>query len=290
MRGRIIKGIAGFYYVHAAESGIYACKAKGIFRKDNVKPLVGDEVRFVITDPVDREGNIEEILPRSRVLYRPAVANAHQALVIFSVKKPFPNFLLLDKFLVYMEQSLIPAAVCFNKTDLSDDADDWTARYEAAGYRVFLTCAKTGEGVDEVRKYLKSHMTVVAGPSGVGKSSLINLLQPEARMETGAVSEKLKRGRHTTRHDELIPLDEDSYIIDTPGFTSLILQDIEPEEVKEYFPEFHPLAPECRFHECLHLKEPDCRVRQAVEEGTLDRVRYDNYAALVEEVRGQRKY
>ena len=293
MQGKIIKGIAGFYYVHVGESGVYECKAKGSFRNQKVKPLVGDNVRMTVLDEKDKEGNIEEILPRKNELIRPAVANVDQALVIFAAAKPKPNFNLLDRFLILMQYQQVPAVVCFNKQDLAAEQELEVLKdtYISAGYEVRFTSAATREGVEEIRSLLKGRTTTVAGPSGVGKSSLINLLSPEASMETGDISRKIERGRHTTRHSELFALDEDSYICDTPGFSSIYLpESMEKEELGRYFPEFRECEESCRFQGCAHIHEPDCAVKEALAEGRISPVRYENYTLLYNELKDKRRY
>ena len=206
MQGKIVKGIAGFYYVHVVESGVYECKAKGIFRNDGIRPLVGDNVEIEILDEKDMEGSIRDILPRKNELVRPAVANIDQALVVFAVTKPKPHFNLLDRFLVMMESKEIPAVLCFNKTDIGNDPDiaELKEIYESCGYPLIFTSAKEEENIGALREILKGKTTAVAGPSGVGKSSLINLLQSDVKMETGGISRKIGRGKHTTRHSELL--------------------------------------------------------------------------------------
>ena len=240
MQGKIIKGIAGFYYIYAENSEVYECKAKGIFRKDNQKPLVGDNVEIEVLDEKEKVGNITAILPRKNALIRPAVANIDQAFVIFAMENPRPNFLLLDRFLIMMEQQGVPAVVCFNKKDLAarEELEFLYETYKGCGYHVILSSALKGEGLEEIRNILRGKTTVVAGPSGVGKSSLTNALQEGVQMETGEISRKLKRGRHTTRHSQVIPVEEDTYLVDTPGFSSLYLTDMEEQELKDYFPEF----------------------------------------------------
>lgn len=205
MTGKIIKGIAGFYYVHDGVSRVYECRAKGIFRNRRIRPLTGDNVEFEILDASEQTGNITEILPRSNELVRPAVANIDQAMIVFAAAEPDPNLNLLDRFLVSMECRNVPVLICFNKKDLADEEKirQLMEIYEGAGYPVRLTSAAGGEGLEELRALLRGKTTAFAGPSGVGKSSLTNLIHPEASMETGAVSEKIKRGRHTTRHSEL---------------------------------------------------------------------------------------
>jgi ribosome biogenesis GTPase / thiamine phosphate phosphatase len=292
MQGKIIKGIAGFYYVYTAEAGVYACKAKGIFRKQNIKPLVGDDVEFEITHEEDREGNIITILPRKNTLIRPAVANIDQALVIFAVAKPKPNLHLLDRFLVTMEQREIPAVICFNKEDIvsSEECDALREIYESAGYQILFTSAAKEEGIADLKVVLHGKTSTVAGPSGVGKSSLINLLAPQAQMETGEISEKIDRGKHTTRHSQLLMIDKDSFIMDTPGFTSLYLENMEKEELQSYFPEFAEYEPQCKFTGCSHINEPKCGVKEALSLGKISRQRYDDYKLMYEELKDQKKY
>lgn len=292
MKGKIIKGIAGFYYVYAEDENTYACKAKGIFRKDGIKPLVGDNVEIQVLDDEDMEGNLIHILPRKNALIRPAVANVDQAFVIFAMEDPKPNFMLLDRFLIMMEREGVPAVVCFNKSDLAGQEELFRLRqtYEGCGYRVILSSAEKGEGMDEIREVLRGKTTVVAGPSGVGKSSITNRMQGEIRMETGEISRKLKRGRHTTRHSQVIPVGEHTFLVDTPGFSSLYLTDMEEQELKGYFPEFSRYEGECRFQECRHVHEPDCGVKAALERGELSALRYENYLGLYEELKEKRRY
>ena len=287
MQGRIIKGIAGFYYVYSVvESSVYECKAKGAFRKEKIKPLVGDMVEYEVLDDVDKTGNITAILPRKSELIRPAVANIDQALVVFAITKPKPHFNLLDRFLVMMERQDIPVVICFNKKDIASEEEKEALRaiYEPSGYQVIFTSAEKKENIDRVREVLKGKLTTVAGPSGVGKSSLINCLQENVSMETGSISQKIERGKHTTRHSELIPIDEESYIMDTPGFSSLYTNDFEKEELKQYFPEMEAYFGCCRFQGCNHVNEPGCAVKEAVESGRIHKVRYENYLEMYREL------
>lgn len=292
MTGRIVKGISGFYYVFVAGSGIYECKAKGAFRKQQIKPLVGDLVEIDVLNEENHLGNVVEILPRKNALIRPAVANVDQALVIFATDSPKPNLNLLDRFLVMMAYQDVPVQICFNKEDLGADDEKQQLReiYEKAGYPVYFTQATTGQGEAEIFALLQGKTTTVAGPSGVGKSSLINGLQDHTTMETGNISEKIGRGKHTTRHSELIPIAEDSFIMDTPGFSSMYVPEIEAGQLWEYFPEFVPHEPECRFQGCAHIGEPDCGIKEALARGEIAQSRYDNYKLLYEELIQNKKY
>ena len=297
MQGKIIKGIGGFYYVHTAgESGkshlIYECRAKGIFRKDNKKPLVGDDVEMDVLDEEQNLGNIRELLPRHSELIRPAVANVDQALVIFSIVSPRPSFNLLDRFLIMMGQQSIPCIICFNKQDI--DSEGAGARYReiygGCGYETLTVSARDGSGIEQLKELLAGKTTTVAGPSGVGKSSIVNCLQSGIHMETGQISEKIQRGKHTTRHTELIAAWEGTYILDTPGFSSLGLFDLEKEQLAGYYPEFAAHEKFCQFGGCAHIAEPVCGVRDAVAEQTISKLRYDNYCLLYEELKNKRRF
>ncbi len=299
MRGKIVKGIAGFYYVHVDEDagtgvkpGVYECRAKGVFRRDHRRPLVGDDVEMEVLDGEKLLGSIVGLLPRQRELVRPAVANVSQALVIFSIVKPSPNFNLLDRFLIMMERQAVPCIICFNKKDIDGEnaGEGYRQIYESCGYRVINVSAARGEGIDGLKEMLAGKTTAVAGPSGVGKSSLVNCLQSEVIMETGQISAKIERGKHTTRHSELIAVGKGTYILDTPGFSSLGLFDLEKEELAGYYPEFAAYERYCRFGGCAHVSEPDCGVKEAVAEGKISRMRYGNYCLLYQELRDKKRY
>lgn len=292
MKGKIIKGIAGFYYVHDGRSKIYECKAKGVFRNRNIKPLVGDDVEFMVLDEKEGTGNIDAILPRKNKLIRPAVSNVDQAVVVFAVTEPLPNLNLLDRFLVMMESQEIPVIICFNKIDLSGgkEIEELRAIYGPAGYTLHFISTYEAAGLEKLHELIAGKTTVLAGPSGVGKSSITNFLQPEARMETGVVSEKIKRGKHTTRHSELFFVENGTYMMDTPGFSSMYIEDLEPNELKDYFPEFSEYEEECRFLGCIHVGEKVCGVKTAVADGKISRSRYDNYLLLYQELKDKRRY
>lgn len=292
MTGKIIKGIAGFYYVHDGNSRVYECKAKGIFRNRKIKPLVGDDVEFDILDREAGEGSITEILPRKNSLIRPAVANIDQALVVFALTNPEPNLNLLDRFLVMMETQKIPVTICFNKTDLTtaEEEKKYKEIYEPAGYHLIFTSTYEDTGLDEIRNLVRGKTTALAGPSGVGKSSLTNRLYPEAEMETGTVSEKIKRGKHTTRHSQLFFIGEETYMMDTPGFSSMYVEEMEAKDLKEYFPEFREYEDECKFLGCVHMGEKVCGVKEAVKAGKISQSRYDNYSLMYQELKNKRRY
>lgn len=291
MQGKIIKGIAGFYYVDVVGSGIYECKAKGIFRKEKKKPLVGDNVEITVLDEETREGNLIQILPRKNELIRPAVSNIDQALIIFAMESPKPNYMLLDRFLIMMGIQNVPVIICMNKKDLGteEEIQQFQDAYGSAGYKVCCISAQNGDGIEEIRTILKGKTTAVAGPSGVGKSTITNHVQEAINMETGEISKKLGRGKHTTRHSQLIPIDADTYIMDTPGFSSLDVEMMEKEELRQYFPEFVPYEGTCRFLGCTHTHEPGCAVKEALDEGRINRLRYNNYVGLYEELKERKK-
>ena len=296
MTGRIIKGIAGFYYVEVGID-IYECKAKGIFRKDGQKPLVGDLCEITVLDEETKKGHVEKLLDRKNSLIRPAVANVDQALVVFAATDPVPDRNLLDRFLIMMEYQDIPSVIVFNKVDLAELTEvnteflrDLRETYESAGYRVLIISAREDRGVDLVREALRGKVTTVAGPSGVGKSSLINKLQSDIEMETGEISRKIARGKNTTRHAQLIRIEEDTFICDTPGFSSMLQPEMEKESLDDCFPEFLPYIADCKFAECAHINEPSCAVKAALEEGKIAKSRYNNYVILYDELKNRKRW
>lgn len=291
MRGRIIKGIAGFYYVYADDGNTYECKAKGIFRKDKLKPMVGDKVTADILDENECTGNITEILPRRNMLIRPAAANVDQALIVFALTHPEPNHTMLDKLLLQFSIQDVRTVIVFNKEDLVKDSDKERVSeiYRNSGADLLFTCATLNQGIDELRSVLRGRLSCVAGPSGVGKSSLINCLQDDVKAETGDISRKAERGKHTTRHSEIIPISDDTFIMDTPGFSSFDVLIDDPETLKDHYEEFIPYMG-CRFQPCSHTHEPDCMVKEAVECGKISRERYDNYVLIYSELKNLRRY
>ena len=323
LKGKIYKGIGGFYYVHTPE-GDYECRAKGIFRNRKEKPLVGDDAEIAPVPDSEKahEGSVIRILPRKNQLLRPEVANVDQAVVIFALRHPDPNLNLLDRFLISMEQKEIPVVIFFNKTDLlegavpvEDDAGEEglaekkkgdktrsipevhaahperiPEMYRRAGYTVLEISTRNTDSLPRIMEVLKGKTTVLSGPSGVGKSSLTNLIHPAAQMETGELSRKIERGKNTTRHSEFFYIDDDTYVLDTPGFTSLYVLGVEPERLMYYFPEFEPYRTGCRFHTCVHIGEKDCAVKQAVSEGLISGERYESYRLLYQELKEQRRY
>lgn len=291
MQGKIIKGIAGKYYVDCHDGRVYTCTARGIFRNDNITPVVGDDVIIDVNDEEHLSANITEICERRNILIRPACANIDQALVVFAAASPEPNYSLLDRFLIMMKKQNVPVTVCFNKTDIAKDKGIELLKktYSLCGHDVLFISVRADEGIEEVIGHLRNKTTVLAGPSGVGKSSLMNRLAPFAHMETGELSRKIERGKQTTRHTELIKLEENTYLCDTPGFSSLYVTEIKSDELKTYFPEFEEPSCNCRFLDCRHLKEPDCAVRDAVGSGIISSIRYDDYVSLYQELVLQEK-
>ncbi len=287
--GIIIKGVGGFYYVSNAD-GVYECRARGIFRKENIKPMVGDKVKIQVIDEKKKKGNVEVIEERKNSLIRPRVANVDQAIIVFAAASPNINLDLLDRFIVLVEEQELEAVICINKTDL-DTEQKYKAiaeTYRRAGYKVICLCAEKGENVDLLKDALRDRISVFAGPSGVGKSSLINCLNPDFKLETGEVSAKIERGRHTTRHAQLMELFENSFIVDSPGFSSLYLDHIDKDKLKYYFREFEDYNDTCYYNGCSHTHEPDCSVKNKVGE-EISKERYDRYVSLYNELAEERK-
>ena len=293
INGKIIKGIGGFYYVDT-EKGIYECRARGIFRKNKITPLVGDRVSISVVDEENKKGVVEEIEKRDTELVRPPIANVDKALIVFAIKNPAPNLSLLDRFIVLAEKENLEIVIVFTKVDLDADGEllaELKSIYEVSGYKVIPVSNKLKLNIDKIKEELKENTVVFAGPSGVGKSSLLNEVDKNFELKTGEVSDKIKRGKHTTRHAELLKLECGGMVADTPGFSSLTLDDIDESELKEYFIEFDKYD-ECRFgSRCIHENEPSCAVKEAVENGEISKKRYESYIQLLNEIRsGKRRY
>lgn len=292
MQGKIVKGIAGFYYVHDGIGSVYECRAKGVFRNRKEKPLVGDDVEITVLDEKNKTGNVERILPRKNSLIRPAVANVDQALVVFAVTDPEPNLNLLDRFLVMMRMQKVPVIIAFSKADLTDSDGEENLRriYEHAGCTVCFFSTRKQQGLDRLDELLAGKTTVLAGPSGVGKSSLTNHLQPDAEMEIGELSRKISRGKNTTRHSELFFVKDGTFVCDTPGFSSIYVDGIEARDLQAFYPEFSAYEDRCRFLGCVHVGERECGVKDAVSAGTIAASRYENYLLIYEELKNKRRY
>ena len=293
INGKIIKGIGGFYYVDT-ENGLYECRARGIFRKNKITPLVGDRVSISVVDEENKKGVVEEIEERDTELVRPPIANVDKALIVFAIKNPSPNLSLLDRFIVLAEKENLEIVIVFTKVDLDTDGEllgELKDIYEVSGYKVISVSNKLKLNIDKIKEDLKENTVVFAGPSGVGKSSLLNEVDKNFELKTGEVSDKIKRGKHTTRHAELLKLECGGMVADTPGFSSLTLDDIDESELKEYFIEFDKYD-ECRFgSRCIHENEPSCAVKEAVENGDISKKRYESYIQLLNEIRsGKRRY
>ncbi|MGU8597148.1 ribosome small subunit-dependent GTPase A [Clostridium perfringens] len=285
MEGIIIKGIGGFYYIKTDE-GIIECKARGKFKYNSLKPMVGDRVTIKVENG---KGVIEDIHERSSELIRPTVANVTQAFVVFAIKNPDINLDLLNRFLTLCEYNDIHAVVCLNKEDLctEEEKENLKELINDIGYEVLFINAKEGKGFDALKERLEHNITVLCGPSGAGKSTLLNSFIDREHMETGSVSEKIGRGKHTTRHSELIDVDN-GYLVDTPGFTTLDVTFIDRDSLKYCFPEFNDYNNLCKFNGCNHYKEPKCAVKEAVEEGKINKLRYDFYIKTLEEIINRR--
>ncbi len=284
INGKIIKGIGGFYYVDT-EAGLYECKARGKFRLDGITPLVGDNVTIQIDDESNKKGVIYEVLERKNMIYRPKVANLDKIILTFAPVNPKINFSVLDKFIILAEKRDIEVIICINKIDLASEGlfEDICEVYKGTGYKIIKTSAVKNEGIDNLKGCLRESVSVFAGPSGCGKTSLLNLVSSQ-KFKTGDISAKLKRGKHTTREAVLVTLNHNTHIVDTPGFTSMSLDGIEKEEIKDYFLEFLPYAKECKFVGCAHIDEEGCEVREHVGEG-IHVNRYNSYKAIYEELK-----
>lgn len=284
--GRITKGVGGFYYVDTAD-GCFECRARGSFRKDGITPLVGDMAEISV-DMTAGTGAVDAIRPRKNVLLRPPVANVTQMAAVISVANPKPNLYLTDKLLASAELAGIEIVLCINKTDL-ESADELCAIYEDAGFCVIPLSAQRGKNMELLCEKLKDNVTVFAGNSGVGKSSILNCVTGSEAFETGEVSDRVERGRHTTRHSELVPLRYGGYIIDTPGFGTLDFSLLDFENPANLFREFEPYTDGCRFSDCSHTVEMGCAVIDAVTENKISASRHESYVRLVDEIKNAHK-
>lgn len=284
LQGIIIRAIGGFYDVRTEDGTEYRCSARGRFKKDGTTLYVGD--RASITPLSVQEGVLEAVEPRETLLPRPQVANVEQVVIVCSPQNPQLSLQLLDRLLVLAENQQLRAIICMNKEDLPHEEAELSLRklYENAGYLLIIASAKFGQGIEELKQLLCGRISVLAGPSGVGKSSLLNCIQPGLKLRTGEVSERLKSGRHTTRQVELLALDCGGLVADTPGFSQLALVAVSPQKLPSCFPEFLPFAPQCRFNPCWHRDEPDCAVKKAVASGKIGESRYKNYLVFLDEV------
>lgn len=290
MKGTIVKGIAGFYYVKH-EDNVYQCKARGVFKNDGIKPMVGDFATFEEGEGAEDDGWITEIHERKNSFIRPPIANVDCFVIVMAAAHPKPNLAVMDKFLVMAEKNNTDIILCVNKTDLAKGKTLKELK-EIYGkvYPMVFVSAGTGEGLDELRTLLKGKHVALAGPSGVGKSTILNCLIPGAEAETGSISHKSKRGKHTTRHSELFDLGEGIMLFDTPGFTSFDILEADEEELQHLYPEIAPFAGQCRYDNCRHIKEPECAVRAAVESGEISKQRYDSYKIQLEEIQKKDRY
>ncbi|WP_251440497.1 ribosome small subunit-dependent GTPase A [Veillonella intestinalis] len=283
--GIVIKNMNGYFYVQDEVGNVHECKVRGRLKQGRYSLLVGDRVTF------DPAGTIEKILPRHNELKRPHVANLDQVILVVAAHEPDINELLLNKLIVMIEHADIPLVLCINKCDLKDESTAALAAvYRKIGYTVILTSTRTGEGLEDLKVQLHHKVSAFAGPSGVGKSSLLNGIEPSFAFQTGEVSDKIKRGRHTTRHASLYSLDGDSFIMDTPGFSAIDFSDISEERLPSLYPEFLAAEESCKFSPCYHEHEPVCGVKEALENGQISAGRYESYLVIREEIRSQRKW
>lgn len=283
LNGKIIKGIGGFYYVESGEN-IYECKARGVFRKEKITPLVGDNV--VITVDENGKNSIDKILERKNFFVRPPVSNIDNLVIVSSTCEPKPNFLIIDRLTAVAFHKNVRPIVVFTKDDLYN-ADEFVERYRFSGIDAFVVSNKTGKGVDDVLNFLDGSTSVFTGNSGVGKSSLLNCINPDFSIETGEISQKLGRGRHTTRHVELFKVGN-GYIADTPGFSSLDFETndiIRKDDLAECFPEFSDYLGLCKFSSCSHMGDKGCKIVEALNDGKINPSRYESYVTLYNEVK-----
>ncbi len=286
--GVITKGIGGFYYVNTKD-GVIECRARGVFRKKGFTPLVGDSVKIELNRENPKTGVVSVVKERKNQLIRPAVANVTQMAVVVAFENPRPNTYILDKLIASAEFIGLKIVICFNKSDLSDEREI-TEIYRNAGFDVIELSATQNENTDELRRFLKDEITVFAGNSGVGKSSLLNLMLNKEIFETGEVSSRVERGKHTTRHSELVALPFGGYIIDTPGFSSFDINTVPLDALSRMFREFNEYTDGCKFLDCSHTTEPGCLVIEAVESGKISKSRHESYKLLYDEIKSIKKW
>lgn len=287
MVGTIMKGIGGFYYVKASDS-IYECKARGIFRKEKITPMIGDKVNIETDGEKGSIGSIIEIMPRKSSLIRPPVANVDTMMLVVAAASPEPNLFLIDKMLINAEINNITPVICINKTDIKK-REDIEEIYSKAEYKIFSVSAERQDGTDLLMDYLKDKTTAFAGLSGVGKSSLLSIIT-NGELETGSISEKISRGKHTTRHVELFELESGGFVLDTPGFSSLEIENIKADDLWQYFPEMADSQNKCRFRGCSHINEPDCYIKEKLENGEMAQSRYDSYTQIYNKLKSVKEW
>ncbi|PKM85323.1 MAG: ribosome small subunit-dependent GTPase A [Firmicutes bacterium HGW-Firmicutes-11] len=288
MIGVIVKGIGGFYFVKVDDK-VYRCKARGIFRKEGIVPRVGDEVSIVVQE--GQESVIDRIFPRRNEFLRPAIANVDRLIIVMAAMRPEPNLTILDRFLVMAEQHRTSVVICLNKIDLDNgEVRRVFAETYKTVYPLVFTSTVTGDGIQTLKGLMAGKKCCFAGPSGVGKSNLLNRLEGRVIAETGEISNKSQRGKHTTRHVELYELEGGGLVFDTPGFTSFDILEAEEDQLAYLYPEMVPLIGKCRYDNCRHLAEPDCRIRDAVASGSIHRSRYESYCSQMKEIQEKRKY
>ncbi|CQR74569.1 Putative ribosome biogenesis GTPase RsgA [Sporomusa ovata DSM 2662] len=288
LNGIVVKAYNSYYYIQSG-SKIVTCHLRGRFKRGRFSLIVGDEVAYTLTGP--EKGIIEEILPRRSLLKRPMVANVDQVVLTFAAVNPDISSSLVDRFLVIAEFSELEIILCINKIDLADTEvlAELVERYQRIGYKVLSIAAKLGTGIEQLYAQLHNKISVFAGPSGAGKSTILNAIQPGLGLTTGEVSQKIGRGKHTTRFAELLPFEGGGFVVDTPGFSFTEFKDMEETHLMDYFPEISPLASKCKFNTCIHYKEPQCAVKQAVAEGFIHADRYQSYLEILSEIRENKK-
>lgn len=291
IKGLILKGVGGKYTVKT-KNGIFTCEIRGTIKYSKDRPIVGDFVEVEIIDLDNKNGMISKILPRKTKLHRPLVSNVSQAIIVFAIKNPDPHLHLLDRILVFVEHAGLKPIICFNKVDIDDEllVDSYIDIYESAGYKVIVTSVVEEIGRDQLIEILKDEISVFAGPSGVGKSSLLNMIEPNLELKTGEISKKIKRGKHTTRHTELIALKSGGWVVDTPGFANLDISFLDKDDVKNYFPEISEISNFCKFNNCMHINEPKCKVLEKLKENNISESRYNSYLLILEEIEKNRRY